>query len=43
MLFRSILFCPPDNVIREFPQYPVVRDYDALMSEILSASARIGI
>ena len=39
----GILFCPPDNVIREFPQYPVVRDYDALMSEILSASARIGI
>ena len=39
----GILFCPPDNVVREFPQYPVVRDYDALMSEILSASARIGI
>ncbi|MCZ4303941.1 bifunctional phosphoserine phosphatase/homoserine phosphotransferase ThrH [Zoogloeaceae bacterium G21618-S1] len=39
----GILFCPPDNVIREFPQYPVVRDYDALMREILDASARIGI
>ncbi|MBT0960061.1 bifunctional phosphoserine phosphatase/homoserine phosphotransferase ThrH [Denitromonas iodatirespirans] len=38
----GILFCPPDNVIREFPQYPVVRDYDALMREILDASARIG-
>ncbi|KAA3654824.1 MAG: bifunctional phosphoserine phosphatase/homoserine phosphotransferase ThrH [Proteobacteria bacterium] len=39
----GILFCPPDNVIREFPQYPVVRDYDALMGEITAASARIGI
>ena len=39
----GILFCPPDNVVREFPQYPVVRDYDMLMGEIVSASARIGI
>lgn len=39
----GILFCPPDNVIREFPQYPVVRDYDALMQQIVAASARIGI
>lgn len=39
----GILFCPPDNVIREFPQYPVVRDYDALMQQIVAASERIGI
>lgn len=26
----GILFCPPDNVVEEFPQYPVTRDYDEL-------------
>ena len=36
----GILFRPPENVIREFPQYPVVRDYDALRSEIDKAFAR---
>ncbi|MDR2688441.1 MAG: bifunctional phosphoserine phosphatase/homoserine phosphotransferase ThrH [Azoarcus sp.] len=30
----GILFCPPDNVAREFPQYPVARDYAALRHEI---------
>jgi phosphoserine / homoserine phosphotransferase len=24
----GILFCPPENVIREFPQFPVATDYD---------------
>ena len=24
----GILFCPPKNVIREFPQFPVATDYD---------------
>ncbi len=37
----GILFCPPDNVVREFPQYSVTRDYDALMGEIVAASACI--
>ena len=37
----GIFFCPPENVVREFPQYPVTRDYDALMGEIVAASARI--
>ncbi len=27
---HGILFCPPENVIREFPQFPVTRDYDEL-------------
>ena len=27
---HGILFCPPDNVIAEFPQFPVTRDYAAL-------------
>ena len=30
----GILFCPPDNVVAAFPQYPVVRDYPALRQEI---------
>ncbi len=38
----GILFCPPENVVREFPQFPVTRDYDALMGKITEASARIG-
>lgn len=37
----GILFCPPENVIREFPQYPVTRDYDALRAEIDKAFARV--
>jgi phosphoserine/homoserine phosphotransferase len=36
----GILFHPPENVIREFPQYPVVLNYDALRSEIDRAFAR---
>jgi len=36
----GILFHPPANVIREFPQFPVVRDYDALRAEIDRAFAR---
>lgn len=37
----GILFRAPDNVIREFPQFPVVTDYDALEREFLTASERI--
>jgi phosphoserine/homoserine phosphotransferase len=33
----GILFRPPDNVIREFPQYPVTRSYDELQAAILQA------
>lgn len=38
----GILFQPPENVVREFPQYPVVRDYDALRREIDQAFVRAG-
>jgi phosphoserine/homoserine phosphotransferase len=38
----GILFHPPENVVREFPQFPVVRDYAAFKQAILDASARIG-
>ena len=38
----GILFCPPQNVIDEFPQFPVTKDYEALKAEFLAAQARIG-
>jgi len=31
---QGILFRPPDNVIREFPQFPVTRTYAELQAEI---------
>ncbi len=34
---RGILFRPPDNVIREFPQFPVTRDYEEFRTELLNA------
>jgi phosphoserine/homoserine phosphotransferase len=33
----GILFCPPANVVAEFPQFPVTRDYDELRRAILAA------
>ena len=33
----GILFRPPDNVIAEFPQFPVTRDYDELRRAIAAA------
>jgi phosphoserine/homoserine phosphotransferase len=36
----GILFCPPENVAREFPRFPVARDYAALRSEIERAFAK---
>jgi len=38
----GILMHPPENVVREFPQYPVVRSYSDLRAEIDLAAARIG-
>ena len=37
----GILFHPPQNVIREFPQYPVTLDYGQLDAEITKASTKI--
>ena len=37
----GILFRPPENVIREFPQFPVTTDYAQLRAEIDKASKRI--
>jgi phosphoserine/homoserine phosphotransferase len=33
----GVLFCPPDNVVREFPQLPVARNYDELRKAFQSA------
>ena len=38
----GILFRPPDNVIDEFPQFPVTRDYAELMDAIESAATDLG-
>ena len=37
----GILFHPPENVIREFPQFPVTMSYAELNTAIHNASARI--
>ena len=31
----GILFCPPDNVIKEFPQFPVTRNYEEFKKALL--------
>jgi phosphoserine/homoserine phosphotransferase len=38
----GILFHPPQNVIKEFPQFPVCYTYEELKSTIGEASARLG-
>jgi len=38
----GILFRPPQNVVAEFPQFPVTRDYAGLRAEIDAAARRIG-
>ncbi len=38
----GILFCPPDNVVAEFPQFPVALNYDQLRNEFLDANGRFG-
>ena len=37
----GILYHPPENVIREFPQYPVTLNYEELRAEIDKAFARV--
>ena len=36
----GILFRPPQNVIDEFPQFPVAREYEELQAEFAKASLR---
>lgn len=37
---KGIFFDAPENVIREFPQFPVTRNYDELKAEILAWTTR---
>jgi phosphoserine/homoserine phosphotransferase len=37
----GILFRPPQNVIDEFPQFPVVKDYPGLAAAIDAAAAKL--
>ena len=31
---KGILFCPPDNVKADFPEFPVVNDLGSLMKQL---------
>jgi phosphoserine/homoserine phosphotransferase len=39
----GILFRPPENVAREFPQFPVTRTYEELREAFQRASAALGV
>jgi phosphoserine/homoserine phosphotransferase len=38
---RGVLFRPPENVIREFPEFPVTRDYDELRAAFARAEEEL--
>jgi phosphoserine/homoserine phosphotransferase len=38
---HGVLFCPPDNVIREFPQFPVTHTYDELRAAFERAEEKL--
>ena len=38
---HGVLFCPPENVIREFPQFPVTRSYEELRAAFERAEAKL--
>jgi phosphoserine / homoserine phosphotransferase len=37
----GILFCPPDNVIKEFPQFPIAKNYQDFKALLLSAREKL--
>ena len=37
----GILFCPPDNVIKEFPQFPIAKNYKDFKALLLSAREKL--
>lgn len=39
---RGILFRPPDNVAQEFPQFPVITEFDALAASFDQARGELG-
>ncbi len=38
---KGILFCPPDNVIRDFSYFPITRNYQELLKEIEKAEKEL--
>jgi phosphoserine/homoserine phosphotransferase len=38
----GILFRAPDNVVKEFPQFPVTHTYQEFKTAVLEASNRLG-
>jgi phosphoserine/homoserine phosphotransferase len=36
----GILFCPPDNIVKEFPQFPVAKTYEELKRHFVKAGLR---
>ena len=38
---RGVLFCPPQNVINEFPQYPVALNHEELFNYFVQAEKEI--
>lgn len=36
----GIFFCPPENVVQEFPEFPVTRTYDEMRAAFSEASVR---
>ena len=37
----GVLFCPPENVIKEFPQFPVTRNYTEFKNTLLKVRANL--
>ena len=37
----GILFCPPENVIKEFPQFPIAKNYSDFQALLLSAKKKL--
>ena len=36
----GVLFCPPDNIVKEFPQFPVTRTYEELKQAFIKAGVK---
>ena len=37
----GILFCPPESVIKEFPQYPIANNYKDFQDLLISARQKL--
>jgi len=35
---QGFFFCAPENVVNDFPQFPLVTDYDTLLSKLKEAN-----